>query len=236
MVAHQPDPGQTVPVPGARANPEARHCLRGLRGYRGRTMSAFPPTLARPFILLCLLVMTASAESTSGSTGNTATAVLGGGCFWCVEAVFERMDGVVAVESGYAGGTTPDPTYRAVTSGQTGHAEVVRITYDPETVTFPELLDLFWRAHDPTTLNRQGADVGTQYRSIILYQDQQQKEQAEASKAAAQAAFDDPIVTRIEPLETFYKAEGYHQDYYANNPGAGYCTFVIAPKLEKLGL
>ncbi|MGJ3244406.1 MAG: peptide-methionine (S)-S-oxide reductase MsrA [Opitutales bacterium] len=180
--------------------------------------------------------MSATEARSAESSADTASIVLGGGCFWCIEAVFERMDGVESVESGYAGGDQPNPTYREVCSGETGHAEVVRITYRPDTVTLSRIFDLFWRAHDPTTLNRQGADVGTQYRSIILYQDERQKEQAEASKAAAQAAFDAPVVTRIEPLGTFYPAEAYHQDYYANNPNAGYCTVVIAPKLKKLGM
>jgi peptide-methionine (S)-S-oxide reductase len=165
---------------------------------------------------------------------KSQTAVFGGGCFWCVEAVFEGLDGVRSVESGYAGGTLPNPTYEQVCSGRTGHAEVVKITFDPSTISYGKLLDLFWRAHDPTTRNRQGADVGTQYRSIILYGDEEQRAAAERSKVEAQKDLEDPIVTEITPLAVFYAAEKYHQDYFANNPNAAYCTFVITPKLKKL--
>jgi len=164
------------------------------------------------------------------------TAVLGGGCFWCVEAVFERIPGVTSVVSGYAGGTLPHPTYEQVCSGTTGHAEVVQITFDPALVTYEHLLDIFWKAHDPTTMNRQGADHGTQYRSIILYQNDHQRAIAEKSKAAEQAsgAYDDPIVTEIVKLQAFYPAEDYHQDYFAKNPNAPYCSIVIKPKLKKV--
>lgn len=161
-------------------------------------------------------------------------AVFGSGCFWCTEAVFEAREGVLDVVSGYAGGHVPNPDYRAVTTGMTGHAEVVRIAYDPEVVSYAELLDLFWISHDPTTLNRQGADVGTQYRSVIFYEDETEREIAARSKAAAAEQFRDPIVTEIAPLETFYPAEEYHQDYFARNPQAGYCAYVIAPKISKL--
>jgi peptide-methionine (S)-S-oxide reductase len=163
---------------------------------------------------------------------------LGGGCFWCLEAVYDRVDGVLSVVSGYAGGTTADPTYRQVCTGTTGHAEVVQVTYDSRRVDLRALLDLFWRAHDPTTLNRQGADVGTQYRSIILYHDREQKRVAEESMRQVDSSgmYADPVVTRIEPLRRFYPAEDYHQDYYAKNPSQGYCTVVIRPKLRKLGL
>ncbi|MCF7927822.1 MAG: peptide-methionine (S)-S-oxide reductase MsrA [Spirochaetales bacterium] len=169
---------------------------------------------------------------------NTRSATLGGGCFWCIEAVYDRIEGVVSTTSGYAGGSVEDPSYREVTTGTTGHAEVVQIEYDPEVVSYGEILDVFWKAHDPTTLNRQGPDVGTQYRSIILYHDQEQKQTAEKSKAEFEDSgyFDDPLVTEIVPLETFYRAEDYHQDYYDNNRGAGYCSFVITPKLRKLNL
>lgn len=168
------------------------------------------------------------------SHDSTASLVLGGGCFWCLEALYERLDGVLEVVSGYAGGHTINPTYKEIGTGTTGHAEVVRIVFDPARVTLAELLDFFWEAHDPTTLNRQGADVGPQYRSIILYADAEQRAAAEASLAAAQPRFARPIVTLIEPLEVFYKAESYHQDYFRNNPNAPYCRFVIAPKLKKL--
>ena len=161
-------------------------------------------------------------------------ATFGGGCFWCTEAAFERLDGVKEVVSGYAGGTVPNPTYEAVCSGKTGHAEVIQVTYDPDRVSYEQLLELFWQVHDPTTLNRQGADTGTQYRSIILYHNDSQRDQAERSKAEAQKNFSGPIVTEIVPLKTFYKAEGYHQDYFENNPNAPYCIFVIKPKLNSL--
>lgn len=161
-------------------------------------------------------------------------ATFGGGCFWCVEAVFERVEGVHTVVSGYAGGTQENPTYEDVCTGQSGHAEVVQITFDPAKVTYEQLLDLFWSAHDPTTLNRQGADVGTQYRSVIFTHSDVQRAAAERSKKEAQKQFSNPIVTEIAPLTKFYEAENYHQDYFDKNRTAAYCTFVIAPKLKKL--
>jgi len=167
---------------------------------------------------------------------NLALATFGGGCFWCTEAVFERLEGVNDVISGYAGGDVENPTYKEVTSGRTGHAEVVQISYDPETISYEELLKWHFRSHNPTTLNRQGADVGTQYRSIILYHDDAQKQVAEKVMQAAQEAYDGKVVTELVPLQKFYAAEDYHQDYYRNNPSAGYCQFVIAPKLDKLDL
>jgi peptide-methionine (S)-S-oxide reductase len=167
-------------------------------------------------------------------TESTELATLGGGCFWCVEAVFERFNGVIDVVSGYAGGHTPNPTYEQVCSDTTGHAEVVQIKFDPRRITFAQLLEIFWEAHDPTTLNRQGADVGHHYRSIILFHDDAQKETALASKRKAATRFQDPIVTEIVPLEAFYRAEEYHQDYFRKNPDAPYCKIVISPKLRKL--
>jgi peptide-methionine (S)-S-oxide reductase len=164
----------------------------------------------------------------------TAEAILGGGCFWCLEALFETVAGVHSVVSGYAGGHSADPDYRSVCSGATGHAEVVRIVYDPARVSYSALLDFFWEIHDPTTRNRQGADIGTQYRSIILFRDAEQQHTAESSRAVAQARFADPIVTEIVPLTVFHPAEPYHQDYFRNNPDAAYCRYVIAPKLKKL--
>lgn len=164
------------------------------------------------------------------------TATLGGGCFWCLEAVFEQLPGVTDVTSGYAGGRTANPTYEAVCSGSTAHAEVVRITFDPAKISYDQLLDVFWKCHDPTTPNRQGNDAGTQYRSIIIYHDETQKTAAEKSCAAAAARFDDPIVTEIVPLREFYAAEVYHQDYYRANRTAPYCMAVIRPKLQKLKL
>jgi peptide-methionine (S)-S-oxide reductase len=180
---------------------------------------------------------TTGAENSGMETaGSTEIATLGGGCFWCIEAVYNRIDGVKTVVSGYAGGQKEDPTYEEVCSGTTGHAEVVQIHFDPKVITYEQILDLFWKAHDPTTLNRQGADVGTQYRSIILYNSEAQRGAAERSKAKAGATFNEPVVTEIVPLSGFYPAEEYHQDYYRNNQQVGYCSFVIRPKLEKLGL
>ena len=161
-------------------------------------------------------------------------ATLGAGCFWCVEAVFERLPGVKSVVAGYAGGTKPNPTYKEVCTGTTGHAEVAQITFDPAKISYEKLLEVYWEAHDPTTLNRQGADFGTQYRSVIFYQGENQKIAAEKSKREAQKKFTDPIVTELKPLTHFYEAENYHQDYYNSNPNAPYCRFVIKPKLEKL--
>jgi len=168
------------------------------------------------------------------STNKTELATLGGGCFWCVEAVYERLPGVNSVTSGYAGGHTKNPTYKEVCGGDTGHAEVTQIEFDPTVISYEKLLDVFWEAHDPTTLNRQGADTGTQYRSVIFYESDAQKAAAEKSKLAAQKMFAKPIVTEIVPLTKFYKAEGYHQDYYRNNQNAPYCRAIIRPKLEKL--
>ncbi len=163
------------------------------------------------------------------------TATLGGGCFWCLEAVYDEVRGVEDVVSGYAGGRLPNPTYEQVCTGTTGHAEVVQITYDPEVVTFRELLDIFFTIHDPTTLNRQGADTGTQYRSVIFYHTPEQRAEAEAAIAAYNAAgiWHDPIVTEVAPLEAFYPAEDYHQEYFVRNPMAGYCRVVVAPKVAK---
>ena len=175
-----------------------------------------------------------SAPTFDPKANATELATFGGGCFWCVEAVFERRDGVKSVTSGYAGGPKENPTYKEVCQGDTGHAEVVQIEYDPKRITYEQLLELFWEAHDPTTPNRQGADVGTQYRSIILYHDDAQRQAAEKSKLAAAKQFPRAIVTEIVPLTKFYPAEGYHQDYFRNNPNAGYCQVVIRPKLEKL--
>lgn len=163
-------------------------------------------------------------------------ATLGGGCFWCVEAVFEQLTGVHDVVSGYAGGKVPNPTYEQICTGTTQHAEVTQITFDPEIISYETLLEVFWRTHDPTTRNRQGADVGTQYRSIILTHNEEQRRLAEQSKAATDAAhlWPNPIVTEIAPLEQFYPAEAYHQDFYRNNPNYGYCRVVIDPKMRKL--
>ena len=163
------------------------------------------------------------------------TAVFGGGCFWCLEAVFKMIKGVKRVESGYAGGITDDPDYRSVCSGDTGHAEVVRVEYDPDTVSYRLLLEIFFSTHDPTTLNRQGNDIGTQYRSIILYTSPEQEKLARdyINELDEEKVYPDVIVTELEPLEKFYKAEDYHQDYFTNNAGTPYCRAVIYPKVEK---
>ena len=164
---------------------------------------------------------------------NLQTATFGGGCFWCVEALFEKVDGVADVVSGYAAGHTEAPTYEEVCSGQTGHAEVVQVRFDPEVVSYAALLERFFTVHDPTTPNQQGADTGTQYRSIILYHDAVQQEQAEAARAEAAQLWPDPVVSEVEPLTIFYEAEAYHQDYFRRNPDQPYCAAVIAPKVEK---
>jgi peptide-methionine (S)-S-oxide reductase len=162
-------------------------------------------------------------------------ATLAGGCFWCLEAVFQQLKGVEQVESGYAGGTVPNPSYEAVCTGTTGHAEVVQVTFDPDVISFRELLEVFFTIHDPTTLNRQGGDVGTQYRSAIFYHtpEQQQATEQVIAELAGQKLWDDPIVTEVTPLTTFYPAEEYHRDYYRRNPDQGYCRVVIAPKVAK---
>ena len=162
-------------------------------------------------------------------------ATFGGGCFWCTEAIFQEIEGIEKVESGYSGGNAPGkPTYREVCSGLTGHAEVVQVTFDPNVISYKDILVIFMTTHDPTTLNRQGGDHGTQYRSVIFYHDDSQKEFAEVVLKEVSTYFDDPIVTEISPLDIFYKAEDYHQDYYVNNQDQGYCNFVIAPKISKL--
>ncbi|MCB9064294.1 MAG: peptide-methionine (S)-S-oxide reductase MsrA [Chitinophagales bacterium] len=169
------------------------------------------------------------------SDNNLKIATFAAGCFWCVEAVYQQLNGVEKVESGYLGGHTDNPTYKEVCSGTTGHAEACNIYYDPEKITFDELLEAFWAAHDPTTLNRQGNDVGTQYRSAIFYHDEEQKQKAESYKQQLNdaKAFPNPIVTEVSPYSTFYKAEDYHDNYYNNNTSQGYCVFVIKPKLDK---
>jgi peptide-methionine (S)-S-oxide reductase len=163
-------------------------------------------------------------------------ATLGGGCFWCLEAVYAELRGVMKVESGYAGGDAPNPTYRQVCSGTTGHAEVVQITFDPAVLAFNDLLNIFFTIHDPTTLNRQGADVGTQYRSVIFYHNEAQRQQAQSiiRELEEKKIWKNPIVTEVKPLDAFYRAEDYHQEYYSRNPGQPYCQAVITPKVAKL--
>jgi peptide-methionine (S)-S-oxide reductase len=179
--------------------------------------------------------MNSDLTSMQNSTYKTDTATFGTGCFWCTEAIFEQLDGVLKVSSGYSGGHVNNPTYREVCDGTTGHAEVVQIVYDPAKVSFDELLEVFWQTHDPTTLNRQGNDVGTQYRSAIFYHNDEQKQKAEKYKAElnASGAFNKPIVTEITPFSKFYIAENYHQDYYSNNGSQPYCYYVIKPKMDK---
>ena len=177
---------------------------------------------------------TSKTKDTIDPNSTTELATFGGGCFWCMEAVFEKLYGVKSVTSGYAGGHKENPTYREVCEHTTGHAEVVQIAFDPKKVSYDDLLGLFWEAHDPTSLNRQGADSGPQYRSIILCESDAQKQAAERSKQAAQKNFKSPIVTEIVPLKKFYSAEDYHQGYFRNNPTQGYCSAVIRPKIEHL--
>lgn len=177
-------------------------------------------------------VLTLKQDST---TMNLDTATFGAGCFWCIEAVFQEVKGVVSVTSGYTGGTTKNPTYEEICTGRTGHAEVARIVFDTTLVSFDELLEIFWQTHDPTTLNQQGNDVGTQYRSAVFYHNEEQRSKAEHYKKQldASGAWDKPLVTEITPLGEFYPAENYHQNYYRNNPNQGYCRYVIQPKMEK---
>jgi len=167
------------------------------------------------------------------STNRTQTAVFGGGCYWCTEAIYQMLPGVKSVMSGFAGGTKENPTYDEVCTGTTGHAEVIQIEYDPSVISYEKLLHTFWEAHDPTTLNRQGPDSGTQYRSIILYKTPDEKAIAEKSKAEAQKNFKSPIVTEIVPLTKFWKAEDYHQNYFRTHPNQPYCRAIIRPKVEK---
>lgn len=164
---------------------------------------------------------------------NVEVATLGGGCFWCVEIMYQDLKGVLKVESGYSGGKINHPTYREICSGLTGHAEVVQITFDPSIISYQEILEIFFTVHDPTTLNRQGNDTGTQYRSVIFYHSKAQQQVAEQVKAGAQALWDDPIVTEISPLINYFPAETYHQNYFKDNPNQPYCSIIIAPKVKK---
>lgn len=174
-------------------------------------------------------------KSRSESAAPLQTATFGSGCFWCTEAVFAQMKGVESAVSGYSGGSVKNPTYEQVCSGTTGHAEVLRVTFDPQIISYPELLEVFWKTHDPTTLNRQGHDVGTQYRSVIFFHTPEQREQAEHYKKKLDEAgvFPRPIVTEISPAAEFYSAEAYHQNYFRDNPHASYCRAVVAPKVDK---
>lgn len=186
-------------------------------------------------MLRIIIVLMAGIMTQLEGYSQMETATLGGGCFWCTEAIFGSLKGVISVQSGYSGGTTENRKYKEVCTGETGHAEVVQITFDPRVISFGKLLEVFWKTHDPTTLNRQGADVGTQYRSVIFYHSPEQKELAEEYKAELnkELVFNKPVVTEISPFTHFYKAEDYHQEYFAHHPTQGYCQFVIVPKLEK---
>ena len=191
---------------------------------------------AKALLVACLAgigSICAAEMNETKSSSHVETAVFGGGCFWCLDAQFKLVNGVRSVVSGYAGGTTKNPTYEQVCTETTGHAEVIQVEFDPAVVTYADLLRKFFHAHDPTTLNRQGPDAGTSYRSIILYRDANQKAVAEAVKSEAQKDRPDPIVTEIVPLQAFYRAEDYHQDYFAKNPTQGYCRIVVAPKVKK---
>ncbi|MCJ0741376.1 peptide-methionine (S)-S-oxide reductase MsrA [Pedobacter montanisoli] len=186
--------------------------------------------------LLIMSLILFSLLNADAQKPKLETATFGMGCFWCTEAVFQRLNGVTNVRSGYEGGQVPNPTYDEVCTGTTGHAEVIEMQYDPAKISYEELLEVFWKTHDPTTLNRQGADVGTQYRSVVFYHNEQQKALAEKYKALLnkENAFGKPVVTTIEKAEPFYVAENYHQDYYRRNGEQPYCRLVILPKLEKL--
>jgi len=174
------------------------------------------------------------AQAENKTASKTQFATFGGGCFWCTEAVFQRLPGVIHSTSGYSGGHKENPTYEDICAHGSGHAEVIQVEFDPSVVSYEKLLEVFFESHDPTTLNRQGADVGDQYRSVIFYHNEEQHQGALRAKTAAQSHFEDPIVTEIVPLKKFWRAEDYHQDYFNQNPGQGYCSFVIKPKVSKL--
>lgn len=192
-------------------------------------------------LLICSSIVISCKDSVSKNNQennmnkNLEVATFGSGCFWCTEAIFERVKGVQSVISGYSGGTTDNPTYEEVCSGITGHAECTQIYFDPSVITYDELLEIFWKTHDPTTLNRQGNDIGTQYRSVIFYHNEEQKRKAEfyKKKLEEEKIWEKPIVTEIVEFKKFYPAEDYHQNYYERNPNQGYCAFVITPKIEK---
>lgn len=186
-------------------------------------------------LAICLFALSLNGFAQAKKTSNLETITVGGGCYWCVEAVYENLNGVKSVVSGFSGGKVANPTYEEVCTGTTGHAEVVQITYDKTVTDINEIFQVFFTVHDPTTLNRQGADVGTQYRSVIFYKNEEQKKAAQSIIAALNKAkvYDSPIVTKVEPFTKFYKAEDYHQNYYANNKSQPYCKMVIQPKIEK---
>ncbi len=203
-------------------------CFGGLFCEGGRSMGKILGFLA--ILLFLNLELMGQVDRDS-----EAVATLGAGCFWCVEAVYERLDGVVSAQSGYSGGHVGDPSYEEVCTGNTGHAEVVQVHFRPEVISYAELLKVFFSVHDPTTLNRQGGDVGTQYRSVVFYHDEQQRQEAERviQKLEVEGIWKDPIVTALDPIESFFSAENFHQEYFENNPNQGYCRLVVRPKVEK---
>lgn len=186
-------------------------------------------------LLVIFISLTTNAQKNMKDNIQYDTATFGSGCFWCGEAIFDRVEGVISATPGYSGGVIPNPDYEMVSSGQSGYAEVFQVIYQPDVISYDELLEIFWKTHDPTTLNRQGADVGTQYRSVIFYHNEKQKKQAEYYKKKLEESkiWKNPIVTEISPFTKFYTAESYHIDYYENNPSNSYCNFVITPKIEK---
>lgn len=212
-----------------------RHCNRWSKWYVLPTMRFALTEIA--FALTATITPFMTSPIHADANTETETITLGAGCFWCTEAVMQRVEGVKSAVSGYMGGSVENPTYRQVVTGKTGHAEVAQITFDPQVIQLEEVLDIFWLMHDPTTLNRQGADVGTQYRSAIYFHNEKQMSVAEQSIAnlAQSGKLSDPIVTEVTPASTFYPAEDYHQEYYELNKSAGYCRYVIHPKLKKLG-
>ncbi|MEL6429675.1 MAG: peptide-methionine (S)-S-oxide reductase MsrA [Planctomycetota bacterium] len=223
---NDPDTGESNAAPSSDAE----------AGTTGSDASETSASIALPTPDPTVPTQDPAAPETGAETPMSEVATLGAGCYWCIEAVLEQIDGVESVVSGFMGGQVDNPSYREVCAGTTGHAEVVQVTFDPGVISYEELLDWFWRLHDPTTLNRQGADVGTQYRSAIFTHSPEQAEAARRSLEAAQPSFEDPIVTEIADASTFYEAPDYHQGYYQDNRSAGYCRVVIRPKLKKLGL
>lgn len=212
-----------------------------MRSYIKNKMKAILLSLTTLFSLLSCAekkpttIINNMTDNVSTNPGKKDTATFGTGCFWCTEAIFQELKGVIKVTSGYSGGFAENPSYKEVCTGTTGHAECLNIIYDPAVITFDELLEVFWQIHNPTTLNRQGNDVGTQYRSAVFYHNEEQKAKTEKYKAELNksGAWSDPVITSLEPFVKFYPAEDYHQNYYNNNTGQGYCQFVIRPKLEK---
>ena len=188
----------------------------------------------RSLFSLLFVILTMTQSSSAAAASKTESATFGGGCFWCMEAVFQRVPGVIHSVSGYSGGKTENPTYEDICGHGTGHAEVIQVEFDPAVITYEKVLEIFFESHDPTTLNRQGADEGDQYRSVIFYHDAEQQKAAAQAKLAAQKDYEDPIVTEIVPLKKFWRAEDYHQDYFNQHPNQGYCAFVIKPKVSKL--